>query len=273
MEENFISPLHLLKLDWYEISKSDNLLSSSSEQFLSNLNIFRQSLGSAVETFTRILRMTLLSETKRHLRKFPMQCPFLKDDICLFIKVSGYQLVRVLSTHPQYCRVFASDRKIKNIHASLLCLVYRPHIGCSSFIDKLRDKPDDDGNVIIATDEENQCTDEENQQKCLFSYFFPSRLGHHHAMSAGPESLSVSPGPVPSCPTDHWPGPPASPRHSRDESWAERSRGSLTDTRQIDISKHASSDNQQTSITKGKLLWSPFIFPVRSSFCTFENVL
>ena len=199
-----------MRLDYFEVSKNDNLLSPSAELFLSNLNIFRQSLGSAIQTFHRILKMTLLSSTRRHLRMNPNSNPFRKDDIAVYIKITGYQLVRVLKTKPQFCFVFASDGKTKTVHCSLLCLVFRPQSGCSSFTDQLQNDQDDDNNdnnVIIQPEEEMQ-------QKCIFSHFISQRLGYHH--DAGSECLLPASCPVTTCdtgPGPAWPGSdPAPPR-------------------------------------------------------------
>ena len=210
--------------------------------------------------------MTLLSSTRRHLRKFPQSNPFRKDDIALYVKISGYQLVRILKIKPQYCYVFASDRKTKTVHCSLLCLVYRPQTGCSSFTDQLQDDQDDDNNdndVIVQTEEETQ-------QKCVFSYFFSPRIGHHHDISAGSECpLSVTDScPGYTCDTGRRPGPPsASPRDSGDEDWG-MDKQTIMSGRQYD---HASSEHQTQ--TKVKFLWSPLLFPVRPSFLMARNTL
>ena len=209
--------------------------------------------------------MTLLSSTRRHLRMNPNSNPFRKDDIAVYIKITGYQLVRVLKTKPQFCFVFASDGKTKTVHCSLLCLVFRPQSGCSSFTDQLRDDRDDDNNdnnVIIQPEEEMQ-------QKCIFSYFFPPRIGHHYDASAGSESPLSASCPGYTCDTGHRPGPPsASPRDSGDEEWG-KDKQTIMSGRQYDHElKH-----QTSSQTKVKFLWSPLLFPVRPSFLTARNTL
>ena len=266
-EESFITPLHLMRLDYFEVSKHDNLMSPSAELFLSNLNIFRQSLGSALQTFHRILKMTLLSSTRRHLRMNPDSNPFREDDIAVYIKITGYQLVRVLKTKPQFCFVFASDGKTKTVHCSLLCLVFRPQSGCSSFTDQLRDDRDDDNNdnnVIIQPEEEMQ-------QKCIFSYFISPRLGHHH--DAGSECLLAASCPGSTCdtgPGPAWPGPgSARPGDSRDEDWGNDKQTNMSG-RQHD---HTSEKHETSTNTKVKFLWSPLLFPVRPSLVMETNTL
>ena len=263
-EESFITPLHLMRLDYFEVSKHDNLMSPSAELFLSNLNIFRQSLGSALQTFHRILKMTLLSSTRRHLRMNPDSNPFRKDDIAVYIKITGYQLVRVLKTKPQFCFVFASDGKTKTVHCSLLCLVFRPESGCSSFTDQLQNDQDDDNNdnnVIIQPEEEMQ-------QKCIFSHFISQRLGYHH--DAGSECLLPASCPVTTCdtgPGPAWPGSDPARPGDRDEDWGKQTNMS---GRQYDHTsgKHGTSKHEQV-----KLFWSPLIYPVRPSLVMEKHTL
>ena len=170
-EESFITPLHLIRLDYYETG-DNNLLSGSAYQFSANLNLLRESLGNAVQIFTRTLKQILLSTTRSHLRRYPKSNPFQAEDIVLFLKHSKYVLCKVTEVKPQYCTVITAERvpaMVRTVHCSLLVLVYRPGSGCRAFTDQLRDENGDDNQSVALPESEGN----------IFYQFFPPVLGQH----------------------------------------------------------------------------------------------
>lgn len=178
-DESFLAPLHLIKLDWYQQSEN-NLLSGSASQFVSNLNLLRESLGSAVQVFTRILKQILLATTRNHLRRYPQSNPFLKGDVVLYIKHTGYKLCEVEEVKPQYCVVWSTDRippVLKSVHCSLLVLVFRPQSGCEAFTDQLGGDQEDEGQSVHVI---------QGSKRNIFSQYFSPVLGQHTSNEESP---------------------------------------------------------------------------------------
>ena len=127
--QNFLSPLHFLKNEWFLVEKNEELLESpSAQQFRAGLELIRSQMGQAQEKFIRILKQTMMTTTRRQLRHSGYENYFQVNDICLSVKSTGYHLVKVLEVFPQYCKILSSEKYpciVKNVHCNMLILIYR----------------------------------------------------------------------------------------------------------------------------------------------------
>lgn len=201
-EESFLTPLHLFKLDWFSTKGENNLNQMPSVfQLEQNLNLLRTQLGDAVQIFHRMLKQILISNPKRHLRRNAQSNAFMPGDVCIFLKTSGYKLVRILSVEPQYCQAVTSDQSRIKIHSSLLVLIHRSNENTRAFTDMMM-RPD-------SGPEESNSNENENQNIFFIDYanscFLSSlRLGSGQFCQSRSE-----PAPVPASPPLCRPGEPS----------------------------------------------------------------
>ena len=125
-----ISPQHLIKPNWLLSDDEADILSSPSAiELQSNLQLIRDQMAAAHQIFTKILKTSLISATRRSLRQHSSANPFQIGDLALSLKSNSYNLCKIIQLFPQHCQVLSAEKNppvLKNVHCSLLVLIFRP---------------------------------------------------------------------------------------------------------------------------------------------------
>lgn len=170
-DQAWLSPLHFMKLNWFQSDSNNFLFSSSADEFRANMNLIKDQLGEAQQSFTRMLKQMLMGGTKQYFKNHPSGNFFKPGDIVLSLKSNGYHLCSVIKTFPQYCLVLSSERSPpikKNVHCTLLALIFRPRSNENEYQD--------------TNSQEAAVADSEANYKINYISSYNFQLGQHKAI-------------------------------------------------------------------------------------------
>ena len=132
LDTESVCPAQLLNRDWFLTDGDEDILTSSSAlQLQQNIQMIQRELNSAHEMFVKILKAALISCPQRNISQRSAKNIFRQFDICLSLKANSYNLCQILHVKDNYCIVRSSERYppiIKNVHCTLLVLIFRPPV-------------------------------------------------------------------------------------------------------------------------------------------------